>query len=411
MLLQFSTENFKSFKERAVLSMETLAHGTLKTVAIYGANAAGKSNLFTAMTAAILTVRQSNIRQVYDRLSYIIPFKLSENAKKAPSMFEFVFMAEGSKYVYRFTADNEKIYTEYLYKYNSSRPTTLFEREENKYRFTVPALKKSLLPLIERNTENKLFLATAAAWNSKELEIPYRWFLQIDTFSSLDYSSLLPKVTQLLENDTNGKLKDFVITLLQEADINISDYNVKVKENDVSDILKILPESLLPPILAASAPHKQKSYDIAMVHEIKDNGGQEKKYYMPMMTESKGTQSLFILGPLLKEAFEHGNILCIDEFDTNLHPLLVAYILGLFNNSEYNKNNAQLIISTHATELLNIVEFSDEQIYFVEKDNTTGQSELYSADEFDLKRIKDLHNAYMAGRFGAVPDIDMGNIR
>lgn len=410
MLLQFSTENFKSFKERAVLSMETSDHGVLKTVAIYGANAAGKSNLFAAMTAAILAIRQSNIRQVDDRLSYIIPFKFSEATEKAPSLFEFVFMAEGTKYVYRFTADNEKIYTECLYKYNSARPATVFEREGDQYRFTVQALKKSLMPLVERNTENKLFLATAAAWNSKELEIPYRWFLQIDTFSSLDYSDLLPKVTQLLERDTNGKLKDFVVTMLQEADINISDYHVEVKENDGADIWKKLPEFLVPPIFAAGAAHKQRRYDIAMVHGIKDNGGRQKEYDMPMMAESKGTQSLFILGPLLKEAFEHGNILCIDEFDTNLHPVLVAYIWGLFHNDEYNKNNAQLIISTHATELMNLIDFSDEQIYFVEKDNATGQSELYSADEFDLKQITDLHNAYMAGRFGAVPDIDMGNI-
>lgn len=394
MLLQFSTENFKSFKERAVLSMETAANGVLKTVVIYGANAAGKSNLFTAMTAAILAIRHSNIRQIDDRLGYIVPFKFSEAAENTPSLFEFVFLAEGTKYVYRFTADNRKIYTECLYKYNSARPTTVFEREGDTYHFTVQTLKKSLMPLIERNTENKLFLATAAAWNSKELEIPYRWFLKIDIFSSLDYSGLLPNVTQLLENDRNGELKDFIVTLLQEADINISDYHVEVKENDVSDF-----------------QNKQRSYDIAMAHGITNSKGEQKKYYMPMTAESKGTQSLFILGPLLKEAFENGSTLCIDEFDTNLHPVLVSYILGLFNNEEYNKKNAQLIISTHATELMNIVDFSDEQIYFVEKNNSTGQSELYSADEFELKKDMDIHNAYMAGRFGAVPDIDMGDIR
>ncbi len=411
MLIQFSTENFKSFKDRAVLSMETADHKLLKTVALYGANAAGKSNLFNAMTAAILTIRQSNIRQIGDRLNYIVPFRFSQECEYKPSLFEFVFMAAGSKYVYRFTADNKKIHTEYLYKYNSNKPMTIFERKGEKYNFAVPDLETELSPLIERNTANKLFLATAAAWNSKALEIPYRWFLQIDTFSSLRYDALLPKVTKLLENDSDGTLKNFIVALLQEADINISDYSIEVKETDISDLLKTVPESFLPPVLTASSQDKQRSYKIAMAHGIKENdNGEQKKYYMPIDAESKGTQSLFILGPLLQEAFIKGNILCIDEFDTNLHPMLVAYILGLFSNDKYNRNNAQLVISTHATELMNIAGFSDEQIYFVEKNNTTGQSELYSADEFDFNQITDLHNAYMAGRFGAVPYIDMENI-
>ena len=408
MLIQFSTQNFKSFKDEAILSMLTAEDDVLSTVAMYGANAAGKSNFFQAMSAAIIAIRQSNMRQVGDVMPYIKPFKFANDTNAMPSSFEFVFVVDGVKYVYGFRATRDKIISEYLYKYVAEKLIVVFEREENDYEFTVPAIKKELQPIIERNTENKLFLATAAAWNSKELAMPYRWFLKIDTYDSLNYRDLLPRATAVLENDDNDKIRKFIIKLLHAADINISDYNVKVKETKVDDILKNIPSLLVPPVLTTNLASSQKSYQIAMQHEIMSSVGKPMIYEMPLNEESKGTQSIFLLGPLLQQAFKDGRILCIDEFDNNLHPLLVAYIIGLFNNATVNTGKAQLIISTHATELLNIVGFKDEQVYFVEKNNLSGESTLYSADEFDLPSKFDIHKAYMLGRLGALPDISEG---
>ena len=190
MLLQFSVENFKSFKNKAVLSMEASADKNLsenvaeiekerilKVATIFGANAAGKSNLFFALTTAIIMVRSSNYRQIGEPLFQITPYLFDKESFSQPTSFEFVFMAKDRKYVYGFSATTKKICTEYLYVYNSARPTTIFERDESAneiYKFTNPAIKKSLKPLTERNTENKLFLATASSWNAEETKERFR---------------------------------------------------------------------------------------------------------------------------------------------------------------------------------------------------------------------------------------------
>ena len=161
MLLQFSVENFRSIKEKAVLSMIASAdeqHSDnysllgkdkcLKTAAVYGANAAGKSNLFLALTTAIMAVRTSNDRQLGMPIMNITPFLFDQKTANAPSSFEFIFIAGGKKYVYGFSATATTVETEYLYVYRTAKATTIFERDihqSNEYRFTSPALKKELL--------------------------------------------------------------------------------------------------------------------------------------------------------------------------------------------------------------------------------------------------------------------------
>ena len=127
MLLQFSVENFRSIKEKAVLSMiastdehhidnyvQLAKDRCLKTVAVYGANAAGKSNLFLALTTAILAVRTSNDRQLGMPIFNIVPFMFDQKTANAPSSFEFIFIADHKKYVYGFSASASVVETEYL---------------------------------------------------------------------------------------------------------------------------------------------------------------------------------------------------------------------------------------------------------------------------------------------------------
>ncbi|MDD6134401.1 MAG: ATP-binding protein [Selenomonadaceae bacterium] len=419
MLVQFSVKNFRSFKKEAVLSMEASsdldhienvaeinnAHNTdriLKNVSIFGANAAGKSNLFKALTAAIITVRQSNSRQPGDILTMIDPFRFDVESSEEPSEFEFVFISEDTKYVYGFTATSQKIITEYLYMYKTSRPTTIFERENESYRFTVPSIRRELSPIIERNSENKLFLSTAAAWNSKTILVPFKWFLKIDTYRPITAGSLMPNVEGLLSDENNKELRFFIQDLLRKADINIADYRYTSKEVDMDEFIKQNPPlSMISKLL----PPKQKRIDIKMIHNIINDEGEEKSGELDFNDESAGTQNLFLFSPLLLKAFKEGSILCIDEFDASLHPLLLIQLIAFFNDPEINKANAQLIISTHATELLTDKIQRRDQIYFMQKNNKTGESELYSLDEFSKHGNKDIRKAYLIGRYGAIPNI------
>ena len=118
---------------------------------------------------------------------------------------------------------------------------------------------------------------------------------------------------------------------------------------------------------------------------------------------------LFCSDYLIKKAFETGETLCIDEFDESLHPLLVQYLVSLFNNPDINKNNAQLIVSTHTSGLMNLKHLRRDQIYFVEKDNQTGCSTLYSLDEFSPRTREDIQKAYLLGRYGSIPNLGTGD--
>ncbi|MCR5598956.1 MAG: ATP-binding protein, partial [Lachnospiraceae bacterium] len=185
MLLQFSVENYMSFKEKAILSLEPskdrehpeniIEKGGSKAVnviATYGPNASGKTNFFKAITVALNAIRSSNTRQVNEPLG-IVPFKFSAETVNKPSKFEFQFIAsDHKKYVYGFTADNRIIYEEYLYRFSSSRATTAFERRSNgTYLFTARE-KNALQPLTQWNTPNKFFIATATMWNAQSTKVP-----------------------------------------------------------------------------------------------------------------------------------------------------------------------------------------------------------------------------------------------
>ena len=97
--------------------------------------------------------------------------------------------------------------------------------------------------------------------------------------------------------------------------------------------------------------------------------------------------------------------MCIDEFDASLHPLLVGYIVSLFNNPNINKSNAQLVASVHTTELMDLKKFRRDQIYFTNKNRKTAATELYSLDEFSVRKSDNIRNSYLLGRYDAIPNI------
>lgn len=421
MLIQFSVENFMSIRDKVVLSMlkgagdEHLdnftkinkSQSTLNTVAIYGANASGKSNLFKALTAAIIFVRQSNFMNINQKNLAITPFKFNNENIKAPSKFEFIFMTKGIKYAYGFSADQDKIYEEYLYQYLTAKPSKIFERKNtNEYIYTLSE-QRELASIIERNTENKLLLTTATTWNYEKTKDPYLWFAEeIDTFS--DYKSLTNISFEKYEKDITGDLKKFTLNLMKESDINIDDYNI-----DRQDMIK---ENITDPILFNLMKNNPEGFIKAVTrkvtteHYIEDEKGNKKEVpSLNLIEESEGTINLFFLGPLLKETLEKGKTMIIDEIDKSLHPLLVKYIIELFHNKNINRNGAQLIFNTHDTNLLSLETFRRDQLYFAEKNHKTGESTLFALDEFSVRKKENVNQGYLNGRYGAIPLLGLGS--
>lgn len=402
MLIQFAVENYMSLRDETILSMNAGSGSELRgnlqeykdgyllpSVAVYGANAAGKSNIFKAMTAAIRIIRESNDRQIDKPLPFIHPYAFDKEHSYMPSKFDFTFVTNGIKYQYGFSADSSKVYDEYLHKYNSKLPSLIFERANtSEYKYT-KSNESKLKQYEEKTAPNKLFLATATSWNCNLTKEAYMWFAKgIDTYNNSSFSITF----DALETFVNGgdSLREFITSLLKTADINISGYSINAETQGA-------PGGIF------------RAYKLITNH-IVTNGDTVHEYTLPFDAESEGTKRIFIFGPIIKEALENGRTIIVDEIDNSLHPLFLEYLIQLFNKRETNPNKAQLIFNTHSVETLSLDLLRRDQIYFVEKNNKDGVTELYSLDEFSPRKTENIKKGYLQGRYGAIPNIGLEDL-
>ena len=402
MILEFSVKNFLSFKEKVTFSMiansnkelndnyvEIGGNKVLKSAAIYGANASGKSNLFKILTLVVLMLRSSNSVDINAKLP-LIPFKLDKGSVNKPSEFEIKFILDETRYVYGFIADKDKIYDEYLYYYPNGRETKIFDRTNiNEYSYTQKD-EKILREIEAKNAQNKFFLATATNWNFDKTKAAYNFLTNgIGTCNNLE---ILKNMAYKMYETNPDYLKDFAIDFLQKADFNIEDY--QISQIDVpGEFLTAIPE-----FIAKILPDKPKAYQVLFKHKNSDN-------YLSIDEESLGTQMIFAFIPFLADSLKNKKVLIIDELDKSLHPFLVQYIVEIFNDAEINKNGSQLIFNTHDTNLLDLNILRRDQIWFTEKNSETGESDLYSLSDFSVRKQENVEKGYMLGRYGAVPFI------
>lgn len=420
MLLQFSVTNFASIKNEVLFSLvpskdkehpeNILKNGKYKAnslAAIYGANASGKSNLFKAMTTAIVYIRQSNLYQHGQKIP-INPYKFCEDYTSVPTKFEFTFVAEdGLKYIYGFSATVDRVVEEYLYVFRSAKPSMLFDRTEEKYSFPRNE-KANLQPLTKMNTPNKLFLATATSWNAQCTTIPYQWFAtKIDTQTSVDNQE--GPAIEAYQNEKEANV-DFVKKLMKSADINIDDVDVDIQDTPAD-------QSPIPGLDFGGfvinnqiiKPHN-KNVKVRTGHTITDENGIQKKYELSLLEESQGTYQLFLYAPILRKALETGKVMFIDEIDKSLHPFLIKLLVNLFRDARINTNGAQLIFNTHETALLSLGTFRRDQIYFTEKKRENGITDLYSLDDLSVRKDENIEKGYLLGRYGAIPYLQTEDI-
>ena len=402
MILEFSVKNFLSFKEKVTFSMiansnkelndnyvEIGGNKVLKSAAIYGANASGKSNLFKILTLVVLMLRSSNSVDINAKLP-LIPFKLDKGSVNKPSEFEIKFILDETRYVYGFIADKDKIYDEYLYYYPNGRETKIFDRTNiNEYSYTQKD-EKILREIEAKNAQNKFFLATATNWNFDKTKAAYNFLTNgIGTCNNLE---ILKNMAYKMYETNPDYLKDFAIDFLQKADFNIEDY--QISQIDLpGEFLTAIPE-----FITKTLPDKPKAYQVLFKHKNSDN-------YLSIDEESLGTQMIFAFIPFLADSLKNKKVLIIDELDKSLHPFLVQYIVEIFNDAEINKNGSQLIFNTHDTNLLDLNILRRDQIWFTEKNSETGESDLYSLSDFSVRKQENVEKGYMLGRYGAVPFI------
>lgn len=398
MLIQFKVANYRSIKGQVVLSMlaskeqehdeHVIDAGNkgcyLKSSIIYGANASGKSNLLLAfyfMVNYVLTSHEKQLNIPTGR----IPFKFDSDTPEEPSVFEVVFTADQTKYVYGFSANDQKIIDEYLYYYPNGRKAVVFERSNtDSYRFTSDVeLQESLK---ERNTHNKLYLSTAANWNYKKVLPVFDWFASCRIPNAKLESAYGTNGTDLLDD----KYREKIAQLLRVADFGIQALKIKDGATSFTGVLTGVLDN------------------VEAVHQVKNENGECATYPLSMAEESTGTNTYFRLIGEVEKALEMGCLLVADEIDAYLHPLLTQHIVSLFNSAENNPHGAQLIFSSHNTNFLDLNLMRRDQIWFTEKDENTGATDLYSLVDFSVRKDAKVEKGYLLGRYGAIPFINGG---
>lgn len=148
--------------------------------------------------------------------------------------------------------------------------------------------------------------------------------------------------------------------------------------------------------------------NIETIHTVQDTEGNTSSYTLNMAEESDGTNSYFKLIGIVKEVLDEGTPLVVDELDAHLHPLLTKHLVSLFNSVEFNPNGAQLIFTSHNTNLLDLDVLRRDQIWFTEKDEPTAATNLFSLQSFSIRKDTKLEKGYLIGRYGAIPFIKGG---
>lgn len=389
MLLQFSVTNHRSIKDKAVISMKATKDMSLReslispdgkkkivpVMAIYGANAAGKSNVLDALMLMWKMVCGNYAKLLKGEKLPQEPFSFTKKENE-PTEFEIIYYYNEIKYAYGYSFDEKNILTEYLYHWPNGREALIFSREGDKYQFRENLQEQ--MTLASRTPENRLYLVSSNEWNLAQTEKAYLWFAE--KMKSLVGTEMDSRQTlSVLQKGKEEKMH--VLREMMIADLGIKDV--------------IVTGSKEAPV-------------ISTVHFLPDENGEMMAYTLPLGQESMGTQRFFSRIGLWMEALETGSLLLVDEIESSMHPLLTRHLIEMLQDPEINTKKAQLIFTTHDTGLLDSKFLRRDQIWFAEKDEETMQTDIYALTDFSSRKGENIAKGYLQGRYGAIPFIGGG---
>ena len=237
------------------------------------------------------------------------------------------------------------------------------------------------------------------------------------SFREKDYADI-PR--QLLEHAEDVNMLKSIVTYAKQADVGIEDMSFEIKNEEISAYESMpgnLPEGMVMALRQFAAALKDSSESAELnlkVGEVKtssmhrgiNKAGEEELFPLELSDESDGTRRLMSLAPGIEQVLQQGGVLMVDEIDSDLHPLLAEYIISQLQITETNHGRAQIIFTTHDTELLNMEILRKDQVYFVDKNKKSGVSELFNLTELPVRTNDNIRKAYLVGKYGAVPDVD-----
>lgn len=395
MLCQFTVKNYKSIRDEMTFDMQAAAISEhedkvimdkngeqfLPVSAIYGPNGGGKSNVLEALHTVVAKVLRplyatgDNEERVFLQKKLLIePFAFSEEMKNEPTEFEVFFRTELAEYRYILHVKREIVVYECLdrVKLETGRRSALFERnaEETILKGVFAKLKISdelseTLPLLS-------YLGITYKKNEVVKDV-LEWFEYGIDF--LNYGNPIEELRMAVSNSED--VKQLMLDMIQEMDLDIVDFRVVKDENDRIDVY---------------TKHMVEGYEAEL----------------NLFDESSGTKKLFGLMPFIADSLLSGATLVIDELDAKIHPVLLRHIIMMFNDMSINKKKAQLIFTSHDLSTMNSEVFRRDEIWFVAKGNAQN-SQLYSLVEFknekgeSVRKDAKFDKQYLEGKYGADP--------
>jgi uncharacterized protein len=423
MLIEFRVANHRSLRDEQVLTMEAGRVGDdtdqrprriqgypeeLLTVAgLYGANASGKSNVLTAlsfMRDAVVSshrfwspVEGESAEASVPRDSFAWGTKKTE-----PSLFEVTFLIDQVRYQYGFQVSDDRFLEEWLYAWPSGKKQVWFERDNQKFKFG-EHLKGENKIIAEVTRPNALFLSAAAQHKHTQLAAIFTWFLSFETLNMREGRYNEPyfsfpwaderSIALLLEAYT---INQAVVFPNEKADsslfVHFRDF---LKQGDTGIMDLRIERNKAGDKRSSSLPH------FLLKHQS-DTGDA----WLPLREESNGTQTLFRMALPILNVLKRGGLLIVDEIERSLHPCLARKIVDQFNDPSANPRNAQIIFTTHDTNLLGTTlgepALRRDQVWLTEKD-AAGATVLYPLTDYKPRKAENLERGYLQGRYGAIP--------
>ena len=432
MLIEFRFKNYRSFRDEATLSMEATGLSSFKNClipltatvkllpacAIYGKNGGGKSNVIRAFWLAVQFIRNAQRTQHERAVIPVNPFALNDYSKDEPTEFDFVYTSNGIKYWYGFSATREKIFSEYLYHAPKGQKALIFSRTAQEFSFTEEKTKRSMIG--EMVADNQLFFSVACTMNDAPCVAAMRWFRD-QVYFSRDYSDI-PK--QLIEYSEDKNMLKAISDYAKAADLGIQDMQFEFDSKEIDDDTTLpndIPDGIKTALVQFMHALSESSNNVEVhlkmgevtakaSHQGENKDGKKSSYLLDLADESDGTRKLMAIAPAIESALHTGGILLVDELERELHPKLVNFIIAKFQSKTSNPNGAQIVFTTHNTELMNLELLRKDQLYFVDKQDKDGTSELYSISEFSTRTTDNIRKGYLVGKYGATPDIEIEEV-
>lgn len=428
MILNFFIKNSRSFKDEVIFTLmaesskvkkSNIAELTignndkirlLKTAAIFGPNASGKSNLpriFFDILKIIIREKENAINIGEDIDAYD-PFLFSEETKNAPTHIKIDFIGyDSNKYSYELEFDKKNILSERLEYYPKGKVTQLLRREtpkDNKeYASHTGYLRKKSKDKSYALFHNQTFLSQFGASIPDEVVSQvFLYFKNIEIVNVTNNKMLSKHRKEVLEKaNQSASFLEKLNSLIKIADTGVNEIVINKMDEEEFKVPENFPDKL------KSQLFKAFEYNLKGLHNYYQQGKlQHNQAPLSFDEESTGTKTLFTLGGMLLLALEKGIPVFVDELDMSLHTEVSYLLISLFQNNKINSKNAQLIFTSHDTNLLDERLFRKDQIWITEKD-AEGITDLFSLQQFsDVRNTTPFEKWYLAGKFGGLPEIE-----